>query len=60
MDMAGVVVAVGEDSDSMYNSVMWVIVKGTYAQYASDLHSTVRALSDKGSRWIGLGPSVKI
>ena len=39
MDMAGVVVAVGEDSDSMYGSVMWVIVQGTYAQYAFDLQS---------------------
>ena len=54
MDMAGVVVAVGEDSDPMYGSVMWGIVQGTYAQYALLTCSlTVRALSDKGSRWIG-------
>ena len=54
MDMAGVVVAVGEDSDPMYGSVMWGIVQGTYAQCALLTCSlTVRALSDKGSRWIG-------
>ena len=39
MDMTGVVVAVGEDSDSMYGSLMWVVVQGTYAQYAFDLQS---------------------
>ena len=60
MDMANVVVAVGEDSDSMYGSVMWFIVQGTYAQYVSTRSQTMKALQDKGSRWIGLGPSVKM
>ena len=39
MDIAGVVVAVGEESDSVYGSVMWVIVQGTYAQYVFDPQS---------------------
>ena len=33
-DIAGVVVAVGEDCDLMYGSVVWCIVQGAYAQYA--------------------------
>ena len=33
-DMAGVVVAVGEDYDLMYGSEVWGIVQGAYAQYA--------------------------
>merc|ERR1712136_504155 len=33
-DMAGVVVAVGEDCDLMYGSEVWGIVQGAYAQYA--------------------------
>ena len=47
MNMAGVVVAVCEDSDSMYNSVMWVIVKGTYAQYAFVLQSNGECLEQQ-------------
>ena len=33
-DMAGVVVAVGEDYDPMYGSEVWGIVQGVYTQYA--------------------------
>ena len=33
-DMAGVVVAVGENCDLMYGSEVWSIVQGAYAQYA--------------------------
>ena len=33
-DMAGVVVAVGENCDLMYGSEVWGIVQGAYAQYA--------------------------
>ena len=50
MDMAGVVVTVGEHSDSMYNSVMWVIVKVRTPSMLLSCSLTVRALCDKGSR----------
>jgi len=33
-DMAGIVVAVGEDCDLVYGSEVWGIVQGAYAQYA--------------------------
>ena len=33
-DMAGVVVAVGENCDLMYGSEVWGIVQSAYAQYA--------------------------
>ena len=58
MDMAGVVVAVVEDSDSMCGSVMESSRRVRTPSMFLTCSLTVRALSDKGSRCIGLGPSV--
>ena len=50
-DMAGVIVAVGEDCDLMYGSVVWSIVQGAYAQCALATYSLTNL---SHCRWVRL------